>query len=70
MDEWETIIPAAPVSDADAQWRKWLEQHDITEINLTDVRIDTGRAERGDFRRYLIRKSVMAKIKLGPVRER
>jgi hypothetical protein len=29
MDEWVTIIDFTPVTDADAEWRQWLQTHDI-----------------------------------------
>jgi len=74
MDEWKTIVDFALVVDANVKWQLWLRSHDISELALTDIRIDAGSRRianrRRDIRRYRIRKSSMGKIKLKPVSER
>ena len=55
--EWVEVVPAAPLEEADEAWAVWLASRGLHTGSLppTDVRIDTGRATYGSFRRYQVR---------------
>lgn len=59
MNTWTTVIDFAPIAEADAQWRTWLERNSLADLASVDVRIDTGRGQfqGGTFemRRYSVR---------------
>ena len=66
MTEWITVVDMLR-ADADAEWRQWLQTHDISELRPEDIRIDIGRGPEGrDFKRYSIRDTAMPKIRLLP----
>jgi hypothetical protein len=67
MDEWQTIIDFDVVAVADATWRTWLQNNDISGLGDTDIRVDTGCGDhdgkRRAVRRYLIRTSALPQVK-------
>ena len=54
--EYITIVDFCNVKEADERWREWQESRDLTRLSDRDVRVDTGRGEDGDVRRYSIHK--------------
>jgi hypothetical protein len=66
LDEFETIVEFQPTAKADAEFRAWRENHDISRLAPTDIIVDTGRGEcEGkicDVRRYRISRKMISDI--------
>lgn len=63
-NQWKTIVDFRLVIDAEASWDQWLQTHDVSKLGPNDFRIDTGRGQEGDVRRYCIRQAAVEKVQL------
>jgi hypothetical protein len=60
-DYMVTVVEFSTLREADDAFERWLTEHNLTRdaINPRDLRIDTGRGEGGDVRRYRVHLDVI-----------
>ena len=62
VDGWHLVVEPLPLAEADAAWRAWLQDHDLSRLSVDEIRVDTGRGTDRDWRRYWIKSSALDRV--------
>jgi hypothetical protein len=61
---WVEVVPPCPVGDGKAAFEQWLHESglDRSALAADEVRIDTGRWDRGSFVRYWVHDDALVRL--------